>query len=49
MKVTPVGMDIKRAYVSNFMEIDSTRLGGKQVMKNEGGRDWKLRLPFCLG
>lgn len=49
MKVTPVGIEIKRAHVKNFMEADLTNLGEKQAMKNKGDRDWKLRLTFCLG
>lgn len=32
----------------NFIEADSIRLGGKQAMKNEGGRDWILRPTFWL-
>ena len=48
-KLTLVGMEIKKAYMRNFMEADSTRLGGKQAMKNESGRYWKLRLTFCPG
>lgn len=42
-------MEIKRAYVRNFMEAYSTRLGEKQAMKNDSGRDLKLRLTFCPG
>lgn len=38
MKVTPVGMEIKRAHVRYFMGTDSKRLGRKRAMKNEGGR-----------
>lgn len=49
MKVILVGIEIKRVYVKNFMEVDLINFGEKQVMKNKGDRDWKLRLIFCLG
>ena len=47
MKITPVGMEIKRAYMS-FMELDDNKTWREGGYKKMSGRDWKLRLLFCL-